>query len=69
MDYNCFDITCRYLISDGCSKGDNFSCDLKSVEIEAEIKSRKKKLNLMTKCLPMNEFRVKLMTEVSRDRG
>jgi hypothetical protein len=51
--------------TDGCNKGENFTCVLFAVEIKATIKGQSETLNYMVNCMPLNEFRAKFLTDVS----
>ena len=54
-------------VSPGSKDGDNYSCVMKAVEVEAVVKDKKISKRYMAKCYPMNEFRAKSLKEVISD--
>jgi hypothetical protein len=51
--------------AEGSNKGENFTCVLFAVEIKAKVKGHSETFHYMVKCLPSNEFRAKMLTDVS----
>ena len=54
-------------VTEGNKKGENFSCILKAVNGVARIEGNEDLFNFeyIVKCLPQNEFRLKLLQDVS----
>ena len=51
--------------SEGSAKGENFTCVLFALEVEAEIGGQNEKFHYMAKCLPANEYRQEFLKDVS----
>ncbi len=53
-------------VSEGSAKGENFVCVMKAVSLRAMVNGKEDEYHFMVKCYPMNELRVKFLTEVSK---
>ena len=54
----------------GSNKGDNYACELKAIEVLADVKGKEgeQKFNYMAKCFPMNEARVSMLKKVRHEK-
>ena len=48
----------------GSNKGENFTCLIYAVEVDAVVKGKAEKFHFIAKCLPGNAFRAQWINEV-----
>ena len=64
------DVTIKdFSINAGSNKGENFTCVIYAVDIDATIKGKPETFHYIAKCLPANEFRAEWLNEVLYHRN
>lgn len=54
----------KFTLAAGSNKGDNFTCVLKAVDVDAKVKGEARNFKYMIKCVPVSEYRAHILEEL-----